>query len=127
MKKISLIILCFALVTSFTLPGIAVSPAVGGNIERYSGITSTRTQSYSYDGEEIAEIAITGSFHYDGNAVMVTSKSISKCVTYDGWIFQEASFISSGGSIVLTGTLTKSGKTVNVYITLSCDPDGKIY
>lgn len=79
--------------------GCAVELFIKDNVENYSTKTATASQKFSYGGEVIAEIAITGSFRYDGNAVMVTSKGVSKSVTYDGWTFHKSSFISSGGSI----------------------------
>ncbi len=140
MRKISLFAICFALLMAVDLPVFAESTGVGtagetGDliayadefITRSSTTTSTRNREFTCDGKTIAEIAITGSFRFNGSVVEVISKSISKSVTYDGWTFQKSSFISSGGSIVLTGTLTKSGKAVNVSISLSCDPDGNIY
>lgn len=145
MKKLSLLILCLALLAAAVMPCYAESSGVPpkalekysvigdmpgievqDNVARSSTITSTHSRSYTNDGKLIAEIAVTGTFRYDGRAVSVLSKSISKCTTYDGWSFQKSSFISSGGSIVLTGTLTKSGKSVDVFISLSCDPDGNI-
>lgn len=144
MKRTLLIILCALFLVSAAIPGFAEGPAGGSSKEvirehdsiriyqlegetRSSTRTASKERRYSSEGSLIAEIAITGTFHYGGNSVSVVSKSISKCVTYDGWTFNRSSFISTGGSIVLTGTLTKSGTTVNVSFSLSCDPEGNIY
>ena len=75
----------------------------------------------------IAEIWIDATFRYDGNTVSVVSKSISKCETYDGWSFKQSSFTSSGGTVTLTGKLTKLlVLNANVNISLTCDKNGNI-
>lgn len=139
MKKIMVFVMCLALLMAVPVPAFAESTGSGMDLKvedsiikenfitRSTSITATHNQKFTSDGVTIAEIAITGTFHYAPNVVMVASKSVSKCNTYDGWTFQRSSFISSGGSIVLTGTLTKSGKSVGVHISLSCDTEGNIY
>ena len=87
----------------------------------------TREQTFIRDGVTIGVIAINATFRYDGNTVSVVSKSISKCETYDGWSFKQSSFTSSGGTVTLTGKLTKLlVLNANVNISLTCDKNGNI-
>lgn len=86
-----------------------------------------RSKTYRDGDTVIAEIAVTGTFRYDGTTVSVVSKSISKCETYDGWSFKQSSFTSSGGTITLTGTLNKLiFLNADVNISLTCDKNGNI-
>lgn len=87
----------------------------------------TREKKYYDDGALVAEIALTATFRYDGNTVSVVSKSISKCETYDGWSFKQSSFTSSGGTVTLTGKLSKLlVLNASVKISLTCDENGNI-
>lgn len=87
----------------------------------------TDKRTYTRDGTVIAEIWIDATFRYDGNTVAVVSKSISKCETYNGWSFKQSSFTSSGGTVKLSGKLTKLlVLNANVNITLTCDKNGNI-
>ena len=94
---------------------------------RTASRSATKKQSFSKNGEAIADIAITGVFRYDGSTVSVSSKVVSQKDTYNGWSFTQNSFTSSGGTITLTGKLTKpllvSG---SVNMKLSCDKNGNI-
>lgn len=94
---------------------------------RTASKSANRTQTFKKSGVKIAEIGVTGVFRYDGSTVSVTSKIVSPKTTYDGWSFSQSSFTSSGGTIKLSGKLTKLLNTsVPVSITLSCDKDGNI-
>lgn len=87
----------------------------------------TREKKYYDDGALVAEIALTATFRYDGNTVSVVSKSISKCETYDGWSFKQSSFTSSGGTVTLTGKLSKLlVLNASVKISFTCDENGNI-
>ncbi len=82
---------------------------------------------YSPFGEQAASITITGTFSYDGSTVYVLSKSITNLATFNGWHFTLSSFSSSGGTITLSGTLTKALlPSVNISMSLTCDANGNI-
>lgn len=88
---------------------------------------TARKTYYDRDDNVIAVIAITGTFSYDGSTVKVASKSITREDTYDGWKFSKSSFTGSGGTIRLSGKLTKTGETsVSVSLSLTCDKNGNI-
>lgn len=74
---------------------------------RASAKNYTRRKSF-YDGDTlIATIAFTATFHYDGSTVSVASKSVTQTDTYEGWSYKQDSFTSSGGTVTLSGKLTK--------------------
>lgn len=121
MKKYLSLLLCLLIVIQCCIPCFAAEARIAGTRD------SERTKVYKYDGEVIAEITITGKFTYNGSYAVVNSKSISKCETYNGWSFQQTSFTVSGGTITLTGKLTKlfhEARTVS--ISLTCDAYGNI-
>lgn len=94
---------------------------------RTASRAATKKQSFSKNGEAIADIAITGVFRYDGSTVSVSSKVVSQKDTYNGWSFTQNSFTSSGGTITLTGKLTKPLRVPgSVNIKLTCDKNGNI-
>ena len=94
---------------------------------RTASRAATKKQSFSKNGEAIADIAITGVFRYDGSTVSVSSKVVSQKDTYNGWSFTQNSFTSSGGTITLTGKLTKPLRVSgSVNIKLTCDKNGNI-
>lgn len=147
MKKIVAFVFCLFLVLNLSIPCLATRGeeiiysaqtelengiicldmiTVSSSLLRSQDKTATRSQTFLRDGTTIAEISITGTFRYDGSTISVVSKSISKCQTYDGWKFTQSSFTSSGGTITLTGTLSKLLLKTNVNISLSCDKDGNI-
>lgn len=87
----------------------------------------TRRKSF-YDGDTlIAVIAFTATFHYDGSSVSVASKSITQTDTYESWSFKQNSFTSSGGTVTLSGKLTK-WLIFNSSFTMGlvCDVNGNI-
>lgn len=150
MKKVLLIMMCLILTFSLVVPCAASEPneiyVVYDDVKTFeNGVTMVRqtilndsqnrsttraytdTYTYYYSGEIIAEIWIDATFRYDGNTVSVVSKSISKCETYDGWSFKQSSFSSSGGTVTLTGKLTKLlVLKASVNISLTCDKNGNI-
>lgn len=150
MKRILRIMLCILLVLALSVPCLASEINEGcvvySHVETLeNGITLMREtilidahsrsvtkaytdkHTYSRNGEIIAEIWIDATFRYDGNTVSVVSKSISKCETYDGWSFKQSSFTSSGGTVTLTGKLTKLlVLNANINISLTCDKNGNI-
>ena len=149
MKKCSTLLLCMLLICSLLVPAAAQDTASAQTVStqtidlgdgwtvteeliindqaRTASRSATKKQSFSKNGEAIADIAITGVFRYDGSTVSVSSKVVSQKDTYNGWSFTQNSFTSSGGTITLTGKLTKpllvSG---SVNMKLSCDKNGNI-
>ena len=150
MKKILIAMLCTLLLIFSTQPCFALETDDGCVVYSHTetladGITLVREiilidsqsrsmtkaytdkHTYSHNGEVIAEIWIDATFRYDTQTVSVVSKSVSKCDTYDGWSFKQSSFTSSGGTVSLTGKLTKLlVLNANVNISLSCDKNGNI-
>lgn len=90
--------------------------------------TFTRRNTF-YDSSDtmIAVIAVTAVFRYDGSTVRVVSKTVSQSDTYDGWSFSLNSLTSSGGTVTMSGKLTKL-LILNQPITVSitCDKNGNI-
>ena len=148
MKKLITVLFCLMVISICILPcsavdnrevifyaeevlenGIVVVDTITENnpISRSMSRSVTREKIYYFNDEVIAEIAITATFRYDTQSVSVVSKSISKCETYDGWSFKQTSFTSSGGTVSLTGKLTKLlVLNANVSISLTCDENGNI-
>lgn len=98
------------------------------NVQTWSSTRTAAHQEKYYDGDTlIADIVITGTFRYTGTSVSVVSKELTKAATYDGWSFKQSSFTSSGGTITLTGKLTKLLIfNANVNMSLTCDKNGNI-
>lgn len=92
------------------------------------GKTAKRTRTFKDGDTVIAVIAFQATFHYDGTTVIVASKSIVQEDTYNGWSFKQESFTANGGTVSLTGKLTKwlilNSETFTM--SLSCDKDGTI-
>ncbi|MGM9593914.1 MAG: hypothetical protein ACI3U8_06125 [Candidatus Onthomonas sp.] len=149
MKKLSALLLCLLLLCSLFAPAAALDTGADQAVStqtidlgdgwtvteeliindqaRTASRAATKKQSFSKNGEAIADIAITGVFRYDGSTVSVSSKVVSQKDTYNGWSFSQSSFTSSGGTITLTGKLTKPlNASGNVNITLTCDKNGNI-
>lgn len=152
MKRIFTFFCCLILVFSATMH----ASAVGANIELqeilYSqtenlgnGITvtteisvpssqaratdksATCSQTFKDGSTVIAVISIRGTFRYDGSTVSVVSKSVTQTTTYNGWSYSQTSFTSSGGTITLSGKLTRLfSLNVPVNMSLTCDKDGNI-
>ncbi|MGM9537611.1 MAG: hypothetical protein ACI3VN_04695 [Candidatus Onthomonas sp.] len=148
MKKLSALLLSLLLLFSLSAPAAALDTAgqtvstqtidledgwtvtetltVNDNA-RTASRAATKEQTYSYQGNTIAIIAVTGVFRYDGSTVSVSSKVVSQKDTYNGWSYSQSSFTSSGGTITLTGKLTKLLQpSVPVNLVLSCDVNGNI-
>lgn len=100
---------------------------VSKSLARAGTKTAIRKDEFTHNGITAAIIQLTGTFTFDGSTVSVVSKYVSRCETYDGWSFQQSAFTSSGGTIRLTGKLTKLiFLNSDVDMTLSCDKDGNI-
>lgn len=149
MKKCSTLLLCMLLICSLLVPAAAQDTASAQTVStqtidlgdgwtvteeliindqaRTASRAATKKQSFSKNGEAIADIAITGVFRYDGSTVSVSSKVVSQKDTYNGWSFTQNSFTSSGGTITLTGKLTKPLRVSgSVNMKLTCDKNGNI-
>lgn len=147
MKKVISFLCCMFLLISVCLPAFAAEQDtmiahqetnLGDGITvieeitecaqtRASGKTYNRTNTYMSGDTVIAVITLQATFYYDGTSVVVASKSVIQADTYDGWSFEQQSLTSSGGTVTLTGKLTKwliLNKSVDMSIT--CDKDGNI-
>lgn len=74
----------------------------------------------------VANIEITATYYCDGRSVYVVSKTVSRADTYYGWSFTQNYLIAGGGTVTLSATLTKGGKTMPVTLKMTCDKDGNI-
>lgn len=101
---------------------VAVLPTFGRMAER----TGTKTRTFTYNGETIAEISLMATFRYNGSTVSVVSKSVSNYTTYDGWSYQQNSLTSSGGTATLIGKLKKGPLSTSVNFSITCDASGNI-
>lgn len=109
--------------------GITVTTeiTVAPTSSRATDKSATCSQTYTKNDTVIAVITIQGTFRYDGSTVRVVSKSVTQTTTYNGWSYSQTSFTSSGGTITLTGKLTKLfSLNVPVNLSLTCDKDGNI-
>ena len=87
---------------------------------------ATKEKTYKYDGNIIAEVALTATFRYTGNSVSVTDTD-SSYDTYEGWSYRNESISTSGGTANLSASLTKLfDGTVPVSISIKCTADGTI-
>lgn len=147
MKRIFSILICFVLLISLAVPALAAETQtvlsrsesltedgimVIDELVAYPQMRSSEksyghSKTFSSNGTTIAVIAIQGTFRYDGNTVSVASKSVTQTSTYDGWSYSQTSFTSSGGTITLSGKLTKPlHPSISFTMTLTCDKDGNI-
>lgn len=145
MKQISAIALCLLIVAALVVQPVS---AAGVSRERILDLgdgliaietleidmetrstekSATRTWNIQDGTDLIATISIHGVFFYDGSTVRVVSKELSRCDTYGGWSFSQTSFSSSGGTITLTGKLSKFLSSKNISLSLSCDKNGNIF
>ena len=94
---------------------------------RASQKQAVKSSTFKRDDTTIAIIAYEAVFQYDGSTVSVVSKSVTQVDTYDGWSFKQTSFTSSGGTVTLTGKLTKLLiLNTSVNLTLTCDKNGNL-
>lgn len=147
MKKLLSIIICIILFASLSIPTYAAEQAEviyceetvleDGTVikdeiivttnARATEKTATRRKTFSQNDETIAIIAFKATFRYDGSTVSVVSKSVTQTDTYDGWSYTQNSFTSSGGTVTLSGKLTKLlilNKSFS--FSLTCDKNGNL-
>lgn len=147
MKRILSLFVSLLLLTSLTLPAAAVeqpkilvsethtmengititTEIIDETQGRATDKTYTRRDTFDDDGTIIAIIAITATYRYDGTSVSVVSKSVTQADTYEGWSYTQKSFTSSGGTVTLSGKLSKL-LIFNSSFTMSmtCDKNGNI-
>lgn len=88
---------------------------------------TTRTQIIKdNNGEAIAVVTLYAVFAYDGETAWVTSKSVTRSDTYDGWSYSQTSLTSSGGTVTLNYKLKKLLSTKNCSLSITCDKNGTI-
>ena len=89
--------------------------------------SATARLTIDEDGVVIAQIAFRATFRYDYTTVSVVSKSILQTDTFEGWNYKQTSFTSSGGTVSLTGKITKLLVLKHPFdLTLTCDAYGNI-
>ena len=137
MKKVAIFLLAVMMLVCAVLPCAAEAPkdsdfsyydtvTVSPMFARASERSGTKTRTFTYKGDTIAEISLTATFRYNGSSVSVVSKSVSDYTTYDGWSYQQSSLSSSGGTATVTGKLKKGLLSVNVNFSITCDASGNI-
>ena len=147
MKRILAIMLCTFLFASVSIPTYAAEQTdviyceetvlEDGTVVRDEIIvtanaratqkTATRRKTFTKDDETIAVIAFKATFQYNGSSVSVVSKSVTQTDTYNGFSYSQTSFTSSGGTVTLSGKLTKYLIfTQSFTFSLTCDKNGNL-
>lgn len=137
MKRLTVFLFAVMLLVCAAIPCAAEAPeksyfsyrdtlVISPSFARTSERTGTKTRTFTYKGDTIAEISLTATFRYNGSSVSVVSKSVSDYTTYNGWSYQQSSLTSSGGTATLTGKLKKGLLNANVNFSISCDASGNI-
>ena len=101
---------------------------VSSSAARATAKDATKKQTF-YEGDTvIAIIAFQATFRYDGSTVSVLSQSVTQTDTYSGWSYSQNSFTSSGGTVTLSGKLTKwlIFNPTNFTMSLTCDVNGNL-
>ena len=89
--------------------------------------TVSTTKTVKSGNTVLGIFTIKATFQYDGSTVSVTSKSVTRADTYDGWSYTQTSFTSSGGTVTLNGKLTKLLTFPKSFsMSLSCDKNGNV-
>lgn len=147
MKRVLSIILCTILFASVSIPTYAAEQTeviyceetiledgtvltdeiIVTSNARASQKTATRKVTVKKDDETIGIIAFKATFQYDGSSVSVVSKSVTQTDTYNGYSYSQTSFTSSGGTVTLSGKLTKYLIfTQSFSLSLTCDKNGNL-
>ena len=94
---------------------------------RLSERTAGRTRTIKYGDTTVGVISIQATFRFTGNSVYVASKSVTRTDTYEGWTYEQNSFIAAGGSVILDAKLTKLLVfNLPFTLTITCDENGNI-
>ena len=142
MKRVLSLILCMVFLLVLAVPAFAAE-RTEGNVVYRDGFTVAREivdVSFARSAEKtfaqnwkikngstvVANIEITATYYCDGRSVYVVSKTVSRADTYYGWSFTQNYLIAGGGTVTLSATLTKGGKTMPVTLKMTCDKDGNI-
>ena len=89
--------------------------------------TATARLTIDNNGTTLARIAFQATFRYDYTSVWVVSKSVTQTDTFEGWNYRQSSFTSSGGTVTLTGKITKLLVLSHPFdLTLTCDAYGNV-
>lgn len=148
MKRVLSLILCMVSLLVLAVPAFAAERTEGNVVYRdeftlEDGFTVVREivdVSFARSAEKtfaqnwkikngstvVANIEITATYYCDGRSVYVVSKTVSRADTYYGWSFTQNYLIAGGGTVTLSATLTKGGKTMPVTLKMTCDKDGNI-
>ena len=148
MKRVLSLILCMVFLLVLAVPAFAAERTEGNVVYRdeftlEDGFTVAREivdVSFARSAEKtfvqnwkikngstvVANIEITATYYCDGRSVYVVSKTVSRADTYYGWSFTQNYLIAGGGTVTLSATLTKGGKTMPVTLNMTCDKDGNI-
>lgn len=148
MKRVLSLILCMVSLLVLAVPAFAAEQTEGNVVYRdeftlEDGFTVVREivdVSFARSAEKtfaqnwkikngstvVANIEITATYHCDGRSVYVVSKTVSRADTYYGWSYTQNYLIAGGGTVTLSATLTKGGKTMPVTLNMTCDKDGNI-
>lgn len=142
-KKTMSVLLCFLLTVVLAVPCFAKEPTkilatyteeLGNGITVVTTITQTVTRSttsttkssnYYSNGQYIGQASLYGSFSYDGSISRATAASGAGSGA-NGWSYGGQNTWTNGSSAYLSATLSGTGGSVPVNLSLHCDAQGNL-
>lgn len=108
--------------------GITVIDEIRANRQsRSTEVVAERTRTIKSGDTVLSVIAFEATFRYDGSAVAVVSKTVTRADAYEGYIYKQQSFTSSGSTVTLQGKLTKLLIFNHSFtMSLTCDKNGNL-
>lgn len=100
---------------------ITMSPSYA----RSSTKNGTISKNYSYSGKVVANVILNATFTYDGSTAKATGAYGSHSVA-SGWSYSSESTWCSGATARLTATVSGSGHSIPVSLSLTCSPSGTL-
>ena len=146
MKKLVSIILCLTVMAGMLLPthataqkevlsstkvvledGTVVTDEIILYPETRANKTAERKKTFTRNDVVIGVVSFKATFSYSSSIVYVVSKSVTQSDTYDGWSYNQESFTASGGTVTLSGKLSKLlVMNVSFDMSMTCDKSGNI-
>lgn len=83
------------------------------------------SKGYYFGSTYIGAAALTAAFNYDGSTSRAV-EAVGNGSGANGWSYSGQSTRTSGKTAYLTASFKKSGKTVPVSLSLTCDANGNI-
>lgn len=82
-------------------------------------------KDYSFNGKVVATVVLTATFTYDGSTAKATGAYGSHSVA-SGWSYSGESTWCSGATARLTATVSGSGHSIPVSLSLTCSTSGTL-